>query len=426
MIQSQKLLLTLFITLVVTVLVLMYRTVNAPLIPKPATHLTLTRCDPRSNPKDLIIRGAYFDDRERSNHQNATVFLVSIKKTHIDNILDCGVDGVFTTQHAIRSCIHNGYDNKVFPNKTHDHIMLDCFDLPATNHSRAFIRYRKIAGNSTTRESDVKNQRTSSKDRRIITRDELPIAVEESEKAVYIPQTKSQLISSKVKRGNALPRPTVAACVAVLYKSPFFVTDWLQYQKTLGFDHVHFIVERSFVELGNLKDPLLVRMMEEGYLTVDIWEPRLVEKCETFYHSQILAYQACLYRLRSEYDYIFTLDTDDFFVPLMPNQKDIHHYAQTWCSRGACVFTWLECYPECGMKERPAVFDGNLTSLLVSNVIVKKTDQGKSMRLSKAMLDAGIHRDGVFVESKGYKTVFVPENIAYVAHLRKGKFPESC
>ena len=93
------------------------------------------------------------------------------------------------------------------------------------------------------------------------------------------------------------------------------------------------------------------------------------------------------------------LDTDDFFIPRVPGQKQLHYYIDKWCPRsGSCSFDWIDYYPDCGLKGDPGE-DGNITSLLVSNVR-HVWHVPKSLHSPDSVLDVGIHVPNTFVDRK--------------------------
>lgn len=58
----------------------------------------------------------------------------------------------------------------------------------------------------------------------------------------------------------------------------------------------------------------------------------------------------CIYRFIGTYDYVFIVDTDDFFVPRVPGELTIHYYIKNWCQgAGTCQLSWVRYYPDCGL-----------------------------------------------------------------------------
>ena len=75
--------------------------------------------------KDVIVRSAYFDDRPRNGHANATVFMLQVRKDIVKLnttlILGCGVGKLITTAHSLRPCggpILNKWIDEHFPKVT--------------------------------------------------------------------------------------------------------------------------------------------------------------------------------------------------------------------------------------------------------------------------------------------------------------------
>lgn len=140
---------------------------------------------------------------------------------------------------------------------------------------------------------------------------------------------------------------------------------------------------------------------------------RIGTKQTRYIHTQ---WHWCVYRFRGTYDYVFVLDSDDFFNPVLKDHQ-IHFYVKNYChenSIGSCAFKWVLYYPDCGLKSGP-IEDGNVTSRLKSS----KADvliYTKSLHKTSALLDATFHYAAALM--LGYKTVFVPMDVAYVAHVR--------
>ena len=352
--------------------------------------------------QDLIVRAAYFDDRPRDNHRNSTVILIEVRISILKQnlIVGCAVGEHVTTDknkfgvHILKltGWVHN-YDPKL----SHDTVFVDCFDLPVVqNGSRAFVLYKRSANDTT-------------------------ITCVESERPFMIPAPYRTPANDH--------KFSVALCCAPVYGMPPLLTEWLRYQKTLVFDHVHLIADDSFVKAGGLENKELKQGMQEGFVSVDVWKPwlkRRLNEHQVFYYSQILAHEDCIYRLRGTYDYVMLLDIDEFFIPRVVNETKIHYYVKRCCSDkscGSCHFHELMYYPDCGMKGKVGE-DGNITSQLVSYTYWHQVDQGKSVHRSAAIVETGCQR-GYEVIS-GYRFVEFPLQLAYVAHVRKGRKPKEC
>ena len=346
--------------------------------------------------QDLIVRAAYFDDRPRGNHRNSTVILIEVRISILKQnlIIGCAVG-----EHAITNRDKFGvhklrltrWVHSHHPELSHDTVFVDCFDLPVQNGSRAFVLYKRSNDNT--------------------------ITCVESERPLMIPAP---------SRAPAKDHKfSVALCCAPVYGRPPLLTEWLRYQKTLAFDHVHLIAEDSFVKAGGLENKELKQGIQEGFVSVDVWKSWLKRR-QVYYHSQVLAHEDCIYRLRGTYDYVMLLDADEFFIPRVVNKKGIHYYVKRCCSYrrcGSCHFHEFMYYPDCGMKGKVGK-DGNITSKLVSYKFLDQAAQGKSVHRSTAIVETGCQRGNEY--TKGYKSVEFPQYLAYVAHVRKGIKPQEC
>ena len=376
-----------------TVTVLAY---SVPVIPT-----LCTRYDGASqnfSTQDIIVRAAYFDDRPRGNHTNSTVILIEVRISILKQnlIVGCAV-GEHTTTDKHNFGVHKLYQtvwvHKFLPWLSHDTVFVDCFDVPVVhNGSRAFVLYKRSANDSTI----------------LCVESERPLMIP----APYRPPAKNHNFS-------------VALCCAPIFGTPILLTEWLRYQKTLAFDHVHLIADESFVKAGGLENKELKQGMQEGFVTMDVWKPWLNES-QVFYNSQVLAHEDCIYRLRGTYDYVMLMDADEFFTPRVVNETEIHYYVNRCCSDkscGSCHFHELMYYPDCGLKGKVGD-DGNITRQLVSYTYLHQRYEGKSAHRSRAIVDAGCQWPNEFVT--GYKFINFPLQLAYVAHVRKGKKPAKC
>ena len=396
----QPLFLVLLVGICITVVVVLFYTLY------PITLMKLkpvpSHCIPRLSSKDIIFRSAYFDSRPRHGHTNASVFILEVKKTVLGSIVGCKVGENVAKHFKVRLCDNNRFHHHSRPHLTHDQVMMDCYDLPGQNGSRAFVMYKvntsvwlgmEVPGNYSSKVISV-----------------------ESERPLFIPWSSGPKVDTP-EQEHVLK---VAVCAGVLYDNPPLLSDWLRYQRAIGVLHVHIVAEESF-RMGGGQNEYFRQAMSEGFVTLAVWHPWLNE-CETLYHSQMLAYEDCVYRLQGTYDYILMIDVDDFFVPLVIGQPNLSYYARNWCHQGSCIFQWIEFYPDCGLKSNMSE-DGNITSLLLSSVHRKRIE-GKSLHRLSAIVDAGIHRAAVLMA--GYQKTRIPRDKAYVAHIRKGRVPSKC
>ena len=354
-------------------------------------------------PKDVIVRSAYFDDRPRNGHANATVFMLQVKKDiaqlNTTFVIACGVGKLITTAYSLRPCggtILNNWIHEHFSKVTYDELMLDCFDLSAQNDSTAFVIYK----------SDIHS---------------LSARIVESERPFLIPYKHQPHDLQHVYNFK------IISCVNI-FGPPIWLLEWLQYQKAIGIDHVHITFQNSFLDYQGNGQSYLLQAMKEGFVTVDVWQKQFSDS-EIYYHSQTLAYADCIYRYRGTYDYAFMLDTDDFFVPMNPGEKKVHYYVDKWCKESAsCAFSWIEYYPDCGLIGEPDI-DGNVTRRLNSSVHTRR-NFGKSLHKLSVVMDTGVHQaETVVLNTKYFSVKYhhgivkIPDDEAYVAHLIKNKQP---
>ena len=352
--------------------------------------------------KDVIVRSVYLDDRPRNGHLNASVFMVEIRREMVDQglIVGCQVGGRVGKHFQVRRlALIEVYVHWKHSYVNHDLVMVDCFDLPASNGSRAFIFVKRASQDGDGGKHDVFSV--------------------ESERPLFFP-------APRIARGEDMK---ILVCVATArytnYDRRLTVYDmiyhWVKYQRTIGVDHVHFVAHPSFVDRGTLQNGVFRDSFLDGFASVEFWEPWLNDTDNYHGHSQMLAYEDCVYRHRGTYDYILLCDTDDFFVPRVPNQPKIQHYVRNWCHYGACRFHWVERYPDCGLDWGKNIVDGNITKMLRSPTARRLSDN-KSLYKSSVVLDVGVHMP---MESiSGYSVIHVPSDVAYFAHVRHAHGPE--
>ena len=351
----------------------------------------LPRSEASTAEKDVIVRSVYFNGRPQNGYQNASVFMLEASKNiwRQNLIVGCGAGSYVSHNFKIWPCgafILQNWIQMNFPNLTHTELMVHCYDLPVRNGNNAFIVYKPSPSSS------------------------LQIVVE-SERQLMVTQPRTQAGTK------------IVTCSRVFNQPPWLV-EWLHYQRAIGVDHVYLIADGSFKNVsGHLE-----QAVREGFVSIEIWQEWLNDS-EIYYHSESLAYEDCIYRFHGIYDYAFVLDTDDFFVPMNPSEKKLHYYADKWCSDSAsCAFSWIEYYPDCGLKGEPGT-DGNVTAVLNSSVHLERK-VGKSLHRLSLVMDIGIHQAEYAVLKNRtlpltyhHGIVKIPSDEAYVAHNRKNKPP---
>ena len=337
--------------------------------------------------KHIIVRSVYFDDRPRDGHQNASVFMVEALRGYVREglILGCQIGKYFGIYTKVRRLKQMNWVLTIFPYINHDLYMVDCFDLPVRNGSRALLVFKN------------------------------GLKYVESQRPLFFP-------ASRISHGSDIK---VLVCVATLRYTTYshrltlygMLYHWLKYQRVIGVDHVHFIAHPSFLEVGSLQNDVIRKAILDQFLSIEFWEPWLNET-DNYYDSQKLAYQDCSYRFRGTYDYIVICDTDEFFVPRIPSKPKYRHYIQKWCPNGACVFKRIERYPDCGLDQEKMTEDGNMTTILKSNKSNNMRNP-KSLYNSSMVLEVGTHHPKYSLS--GYPITNVPSKTAYFAHIRYGR-----
>ena len=359
--------------------------------------------------KDMVVRSAHYEDRERNGHKNMYLFMITANRTIIDSkwIVGCGVNDIVTSNFSVNFTAEDFkmkkflLSDKPFP---YEEILVECYDLPdVKSGSRAFILY-KTGKNSS-------------------------VYLVESERPLKKP-------APRVKPSGDY-NFTVVTCTKIHNNGASWIKEFIRYQQTIGVDHVHVNILDTFIKDGGMKwlvsNPFVKEALEHGYLSFDMWTEwyrsaselmRINEimESEVYLHSEMLRKLDCMYQFRGTYDYVFPLDTDDFFTPCIVGRSNIKHYIQEWFSDdriGSCMLDWIEYYPEsCGMKQGPIV-DGNVTSLLISFKHIKRGKNPKSIHKTSALVQSTFHAANCKeCLMPGYKVIKVPEHVAYVAHLR--------
>ncbi len=344
--------------------------------------------------KNLVVHSAYFDDRPRKGHSNTTMIYFTANRTIFLSkwITGCGVGSKEADTFLVQPTYQQAGRSRKFP---YEQYLLECFDLPAINGSRAFVTY-KTASSMTEH------------------------TVVESERGVMMPAPRVQ----PTGKYNF----TVATCTKIFNRKVTYLPEFVRYQRTIGVDHVHLSVLDEFVSDGGfhdivMKDAFLSEAIRSGYLSITVLKVWYTET-ETFLYSSVYQRLGCFYRLRGTYDYISIADTDDFFTPRIPGETDIKYYIQEYCTKGtssagSCRFEWRWVYPDvCGVTGSVGP-DGNVTGTVKISQVEKYHRNTKSIHSSKATVDFSFH------DAKcssclmpGYKTVDMPPETVYFVHNR--------
>lgn len=348
--------------------------------------------------KFINVRAVYFDDRRRNGHKNSSVFLANVLKNITDNklIVACQIGKIKTEQFDV-NLIGETPLWRAYPSLDlidHEEVIINCYDVPCNEGDLAFLYYK------TSENSDIE--------------------VVVSERPLRWPESQVKPTSPEGIKYNF----TVLTCTKIFGgNAPWFI-EWIKYQKTIGIDHLHLNVDDFFFrELSKDKMAYVVQEMKEGFLTVDPWVTWLQNGKEIWYHNQGLILEDCGYRFRGTYDYMFILDTDDFFVPRVPNEIKVHYFLNKYFKSnvGSCKMRWVEYFPDYYLLDSTEkLVDGNVTSLL-TNFTHYMHPNRKSVHSTSVLLDTATHFASKMLE--GYRTEEMSVKEAYVAHLRKARDP---
>ena len=349
--------------------------------------------------KSVIIRAVYYDDRPRDGHQNAAVFLVMVWKNITDNnwVTGCQVGEYSAMEYGVNVIgetpkwrVYKSY-NKI----DHEEVLVDCFDIQdAHNGMDGYLFYK------------------ASKD------GEVEMAVSERPLVIPIPHIPPK--SPESSKYNF----TVMTCTKIFDRPPW-LQEWLEYQRTIGVDHVHMNMDDSFIRHCSREDlKYLGELINDGFLSADLWVLWLENGKEIWYHNQGLILEDCVYQFRTTYDHMFILDTDDFFTPRVPGETKVHYYIDKYCREkytGSCKFRWIEFYPDhYHLRDTPTV-GGNITDRVLNFTHYIQPNR-KSMHRPNTVIDSATHHAHKLI--KDYHIKEVHHSIAYVAHVRKGKHPD--
>lgn len=218
--------------------------------------------------------------------------------------------------------------------------------------------------------------------------------------------------NTTIERGS----DSVVICIPLFNRPPYF-NEWLKYQKHLGADMVYIAADLSFSINATLDYPFLKEALDSGFAKMEEWRSPLGNR--VFWYSQLIKYQTCLLQFLGVFQYAFMLDSDDFFVPLIPDRRDLHYYTTKVFTKEPKLATgrvrWLNY---CNSPNLTRVQNnGNLTAALTDYSKIQKSTSGyKALHRIDGVLYVGIHTS--FTRVKGYYTKYVDSDLAYVSHIR--------
>ena len=347
-------------------------------------HYTFDEYRSTSLTRYVLPRAAFFDNRQRGRHKNATVILASIHKSLIGRhlIKACIVDGQEIKRIKVQPLIANKWIHKLHPECTYNNTMIFCFDVPRIrNHSKVQLVFR---------DPDEDNY--------------LGI---ETEHRLHIPQQKRrQKFHSDSNNSSSL---SVLACATVFGAPPYFL-QWLHFQKSIGVDMVYLNAQESFVNSSAFNNSFLQESIANGFVMIKVWKDYLGDK--VFYHNQAMYYNNCLYRFQGVYDFLMMFDSDDFFFSRLrpaPVQEVLQHLFTK--DVGSVELEWRRYY-----DPFPGGFNYSNIEQFVDISPGIPEDNIKSIHKISATIEIRVHAvvemlDGFTVKRADYR-------IAHVAHIK--------
>ena len=332
------------------------------------------------NYRYLIPRAAFFDKRVRGSHKNATVILTHVIKSLVKPV-GCVVDGQHSSKVELRPININNWIHKMYPECTHDNVLIFCFNTPGRNNSKVSVMYENPKNNS-------------------------EIFVTDSEHPLFVPKSRE---SSKEFASS------VMVCTTA-FGTPPYLGAWLRYQKTLGVDLVYVNAADTFLLGESFNDTFLQESLKSGFVQLKVWKEYL-KPGALFYHSQALYYQGCIYRFQGIYNYAIMSDFDDFVIPA--GGKDIIEILQSLFDPkpklGGVQLDWIRYFEPDGGFNYDEISAGNFAKYVEAKAGMNEHNW-KSIHKLTATSDVGIHL--VSGQMKGYTWMYAPRDTLHMAHFK--------
>ncbi len=314
------------------------------------------------------------------------------KKQGKNNIIvtGCKVGDYLIQLPEIKSLKINSWLHMRHPECTHDDVLIYCYDIPTSivrNNSVVSVVYVNPENRSE------------------------HIAVE-SEHSLFIPRFNEHDSQSS----------TVMACTTIFGTPPHFGA-WIRYQKTLGVDMVHINAHESFLSSSSVNNSDFLESLQNGFVQLTVWKEYLPPG-SSFYHSQALYYQYCLYRYLGVHDYCVCADTDDFLVSIDDKDFGIQKLVKKLFrdkSIGSTSLEWIRYVEPINGFDPPeeSIKNGNLTQHSDTSIGEHDGDLSKSIYKLSAMLELGIHNSALFLPSKHFRHRTSPRSESYMVHIKK-------
>lgn len=329
--------------------------------------------------EDIIPLRAFFVWRHYNDHENATVFLLQVKKGFLDDsrITGCGIGQESTSSFELLSLnSNNDHILRFGQSPTHEEAVVLCYDLKLSQpQSRPFITYRNAY--------------------------EYSLRVE----------AKSDLVRNNQEARNYYEHPRILVCANMLRGTDWIVKEWIQYQRNIGVDFIHLYT----TQLIDLKDS-----SHTEFLYVDVWQSVMKEN-GILSHFQSLQSMDCLYRYYGLFDFVLMYDTSDYFAPMMYDKFDIKDYVKVMFNS---VHTGSALLRRVIYSINSHHFKDKLQNVKVSNI--SSILDGQEFK-ELGLVSKAIHKISATLQVSGQGAIslmpsFVTERIspqvAYIVHIK--------
>jgi hypothetical protein len=310
-----------FISIVILCLLMLHTITNKELCCSQIVDLQYNTSGSNSDRAVFVVpRRVYYDNRlELGKPRNTVIILAEVHDDAVDTIQACELNGRLSKSVKVLK-ENTKWVRRTHPNHTHCVMVIQCIGLPHDsifNGSTAKLLYRK--------EGDDYYSRV------------------ESEKPLFLHAGSRN--PSTPTRGKG----SIVVCTT-MYSYPDAFEPWLRYIHYLKVNGVHFNVHKSFAEMSVLGYPFLSESLKNKFAHMDVWQDTVGDRI--YGYSQIMKYNDCLYRHIGVFEYALFIDYDDFFNPMVPNERDIHYYFSKLFSNrnvGSVEFQWHQM--KCGLNK---------------------------------------------------------------------------
>lgn len=334
----------------------------------------------------VIPRRAYFDRYDEPRTGDVVTVLAEVNDSALEDIKYCEVNGYVSN--LIKQVRENTvWVRKRYPKTSYSLVMVKCFNIPSealVHDSPVHLIYEHQTDDCFAR---VKSER--------------PLIVR-------------MIKMSTFERGPN----SVLICIPV-FKRPLYMDVWLKYQKHIGIDMVHIAADPSFSANATSDYPYLGQALNSSFATMEVWTNPVGEERESYF-GQLLKLQDCIMKYRGVFEYMFLIDSDEFFTPMKPTEPKIGYYIKTLFhlrQTATACFQWVKYF--CQVHPSRDTVTGNLTATLDDYTQLKVRREEKCIHRINGVSIVDVHQARQLVP--GHRTIHVAHDVSYVAHFHPKK-----